>query len=102
MKKEIQLSTRVSKDMYEQIIYTVKEKNYNSVADLVRTSIENTINPNPTELPLELRRTLLQATSNMNTAISAMETYLPSPKNNPAIKNLEESRADLCRFYQNF
>lgn len=98
---KIPTSTRFDEELYEQMSNKVKSGHFHSISDLVRASVDHYLNQDNTELPLELRRSLLQATANMNTAISAMETYFPSPKNNLAIRNLKESRNDLCRFCHN-
>lgn len=101
MKKEYHISSRISRNLYEQIQANIKTKDYDSVSDFVRIAIENTLTQNTPELSAEFQQNLLRITANMDTAITAMKVYLPSPNNNPAIRNLKESRELLCKFYHN-
>lgn len=98
---KIPTSTRFDEELYEQMSNKVKSGHFHSISDLVRASVDHYLNQDNEKPSLELCRTLLQTTANIDSAITAMETYLPSPKNNTAIKNLKESKENLCKFYLN-
>lgn len=98
MKQTEKITIRVSPDTKAAINLHIQNTNYQSESDFIRNCIDNELAGHTHIITKDMQLDLEIAVYNIDTALTAITTYMPTPYVDNAISLLTESREKLWKY----